>query len=208
MKAFKPTYLYVKTHLVTGLKYFGKTTKADPHRYRGSGLYWMRHCRKHGWLYKTRIIGYFTCREECLAKARSYSKRHDIVHAVNPLTGKKAWANSIPENGLDGGPTTFGPRPKSFRQRMSLLKTGSTLSEETKEKIRQANLGKKHSLETRLKMSRSQNRPSTLAAKRKALTGRKQSPETIEKRRQKLLGVPRSPETRRKISEGHLRNRF
>ena len=26
MKQFKPTYLYVKTHNVTGLKYFGKTT--------------------------------------------------------------------------------------------------------------------------------------------------------------------------------------
>ena len=27
---FKPTYLYVKTHNKTGLKYFGKTTTPDP----------------------------------------------------------------------------------------------------------------------------------------------------------------------------------
>ena len=38
----KPTYLYVKQHNKTGLKYFGKTTKKDPLKYKGSGLYWKR----------------------------------------------------------------------------------------------------------------------------------------------------------------------
>lgn len=32
MTEFLPTYLYIKTHNQTGLKYFGKTTK-DPFKY-------------------------------------------------------------------------------------------------------------------------------------------------------------------------------
>lgn len=39
---FTPTYLYVKHHSITGLKYFGKTTKLDPVTYKGSGLVWRR----------------------------------------------------------------------------------------------------------------------------------------------------------------------
>lgn len=45
---FKPTYLYIKRHSITGLMYFGKTTKSDPVEYKGSGLVWTRHIRKHG----------------------------------------------------------------------------------------------------------------------------------------------------------------
>ena len=51
--------LYVKTHRVTGLKYFGKTVKPDPYRYRGSGTYWLRHLRKHGYDVETKIVGTF-----------------------------------------------------------------------------------------------------------------------------------------------------
>jgi hypothetical protein len=46
---FKPTHLYyIKLHSITGLMYFGKTTKEDPVAYSGSGLVWTRHIRKHG----------------------------------------------------------------------------------------------------------------------------------------------------------------
>jgi hypothetical protein len=44
MKLFKPTTLYVKTHNITGLKYFGKTTN-DPFKYKGSGKYWLDHLK-------------------------------------------------------------------------------------------------------------------------------------------------------------------
>ena len=43
----KPTYLYIKQHKITKLKYFGKTTK-DPNKYLGSGKHWIRHIKKHG----------------------------------------------------------------------------------------------------------------------------------------------------------------
>jgi hypothetical protein len=41
-------YLYVKQHKITKLKYFGKTTRSDPHRYMGSGAHWRAHLKKHG----------------------------------------------------------------------------------------------------------------------------------------------------------------
>ena len=44
---FNPTWLYIKEHNVTGLKYFGKTTR-DPLKYKGSGTHWTRHISKHG----------------------------------------------------------------------------------------------------------------------------------------------------------------
>jgi hypothetical protein len=43
-----PTYLYIKQHSITGLKYFGKTTKSNPYKYNGSGKYWIRHINKNG----------------------------------------------------------------------------------------------------------------------------------------------------------------
>jgi len=44
---YKPTYLYIKKHNVTGLKYFGKTVR-DPLKYKGSGQYWLTHLKQHG----------------------------------------------------------------------------------------------------------------------------------------------------------------
>ena len=49
-------YLYIKTHNKTGLKYLGKTTKKDQHKYKGSGKYWLKHIRKHGYDVTTEII--------------------------------------------------------------------------------------------------------------------------------------------------------
>lgn len=49
-------FLYKKTHLVTGLNYLGKTISKDPHKYRGSGKYWLNHIKKHGYLVNTEIL--------------------------------------------------------------------------------------------------------------------------------------------------------
>lgn len=48
LSTYKPTWLYIKQHNVTKLKYFGKTTNGDPYKYKGSGIYWTRHLNKHG----------------------------------------------------------------------------------------------------------------------------------------------------------------
>jgi len=95
---FKPTYLYIKTHNKTGLKYFGKTIK-NPFKYRGSGLHWTRHLKAHGNDVTTEIVGLFTDEKECITAALEFSEAHNI-------TLSEEWANLKPENGLDGGLST------------------------------------------------------------------------------------------------------
>ena len=110
-------YLYIKTHNKTGLKYFGKTTKKDPYRYKGSGIYWKKHLKKHGNDISTEIIGQFESEEECKEFALEFSEKNNVVNS-------ELWANLKEENGLDGSPK------------------GVKFSEEHKEKIRQSRYGK------------------------------------------------------------------
>lgn len=118
-------YLYVKTHLKTGLKYFGKTTK-NPKNYKGSGKYWKAHLRKHGNFVKTEIINIFEDEKECTNFALQFSENNNIVES-------KEWANLIDENGLDGAPK------------------GNILKEETKNKISKSLMGKS-SIKTKYEM--------------------------------------------------------
>ena len=46
----------IKEHNDTGLKYLCKTQTKDPHNYRGSGTYWLRHLAKHGENFTTTIL--------------------------------------------------------------------------------------------------------------------------------------------------------
>jgi hypothetical protein len=116
-KIFKPTYLYVKTHNITGLKYFGKTSCKDPIKYKGSGLYWMRHIKKHGYDVTTVIIGCYHTLEELKKNAVEFSKKHNIVSS-------KEWANMRLEDGLIGGDTSNNFTDIS-RQKISLRHSGS-----------------------------------------------------------------------------------
>lgn len=93
----KPTYLYIKQHSLTGLKYFGKTTEKDPISYLGSGKYWKNHIKQHGKNYVDTIwLQLFTDEKELIEYASNFSKENDIVNS-------KEWANLKEENGLDGG---------------------------------------------------------------------------------------------------------
>jgi hypothetical protein len=92
----EPIYLYVKTHKITGLKYFGKTCR-DPFKYKGSGLFWKRHLKKHGNFVDTKIEGTFYDKTECEKFAINFSKENNIEKSDD-------WANLIVENGLDGKP--------------------------------------------------------------------------------------------------------
>jgi hypothetical protein len=89
--------LYIKIHNKTGMKYFGKTTKSDPHKYTGSGIYWKRHIQKYGYDVTTIIVGEFTNVDECTKFAIDFSKEHRIVES-------EEWANLSIENGVDGAP--------------------------------------------------------------------------------------------------------
>lgn len=108
------TYLYIKQHSVTGLKYFGKTTK-DPYKYNGSGSHWLRHIKKHGKEHvKTlSVFGPYTDKEYLIKQALAMSDWLNIVES-------NEWANLTPENGIDGLVAT-----DDIRQRISSAKKGS-----------------------------------------------------------------------------------
>lgn len=108
---FRPTYLYIKQHTITGKLYFGKTVR-NPETYIGSGVRWLNHVKKHGTKHvDTLWYCLFYDREELTKFALSCSKQWNIVESEN-------WLNMKEENGLDG------------------CHPGSTFSEETKEKMR------------------------------------------------------------------------
>lgn len=125
MKPFKPTYLYIKTHNVTGLKYFGKTT-SNRKRYRGSGHYWVNHIKKHGYDVTTEIIGYFTDQDECVNFAIDFSIKNNVVES-------SLWANEKIENGLDGGDTTSF---KTLEEKQKILeKRKQTIDSKTPQEL-------------------------------------------------------------------------
>lgn len=104
-KPITPTYLYIKQHSVTGLKYFGKTTKTDPYKYSGSGTYWKKHCKKHGKKFvKTLWVSDLYYDTSIVEIALHFSKENNIVESND-------WANLILENGLDGGCTHIKNKP-------------------------------------------------------------------------------------------------
>jgi hypothetical protein len=187
MEQFQPTFLYVKTHNKTGLKYFGKT-KHDPHKYKGSGLYWLRHIKEHGYDVSTEIIGFYTDKQECKGAATLFSTVNQIVESDN-------WANLIDENGLDGGATKFGPLSEETKRKISSSHLGITHTDETKQKIKD-----KRAIQNmdHMRVPKSEEHKKKISD---SLKGRTQSEETIKKRADKLRGRERSEETKRKISE-------
>lgn len=189
---FTPTYLYIKQHNTTGLKYFGKTTLSYEKmlEYKGSGDRWLNHLAKHGPDITTVWFKLFHNEQECTAVALSFSSQRNIVESTE-------WANLIPENGLSGFPAglTF---KDSHKKQLSEAKSGKTwediygiegakikrvqnssakgpMTEERKKNISVAKKGMdaphNWSVESRNKVS-------------KKLTGIKRSNETIQKMKQ------------------------
>lgn len=96
MENFRPTFLYIKQHSITGKLYFGKTCK-DPVTYMGSGLYWKDHITQHG---KEHVITLWYClfydRDELNKFALKFSQDNNIVES-------QTWANLMDEDGIGGG---------------------------------------------------------------------------------------------------------
>jgi hypothetical protein len=158
--------LYVKTHTVTGLKYFGYTKSKDPHKYTGSGKYWLRHLKKHGFTFTTEIIQEFTNKQHLKELGQYLSKVWNIVDSND-------WANLKEEAG-DGGPmpVVWNKGKKGVQVAWNKGKVGFKQSEATKKKRSDALKGKKRSpftLQHKLNMS-------------KAHTGLKDSVETCLKK--------------------------
>ena len=88
-------YLYIKTHVSTGLKYLGQTRSKDPHKYPGSGKHWTAHLKKHGKNYTTEIVRECSTTDELEQWGQYYSKLWNV-------TESKEWANLKPEAGEGG----------------------------------------------------------------------------------------------------------
>ena len=194
---FPPTFLYIKKHNITGLKYFGRTTSDDPISYQGSGNYWRRHLKKHGDDVSTLWYYLYTDKETIQEEALAFSQSHDIVNSVE-------WANLMPEDGINGSVSgrIMGPPSQETRKKISdALKLRNKNippirkphSDQTKEKIRAAIKSKgPRSEELKLKLS-------------KANKGKKLSTEIKQKISQSLKGrkCPKTAEHRQKLSDAN-----
>lgn len=149
------TYLYIKRHTITGLKYFGKTTKQDPYAYLGSGKLWIRHIKKHGTEFVvTDWVKLFTDELELVEFALNFSKENKIVESTE-------WANLMPENGLHGS-AKGRIVSQETRKKHSIIHSGKTISESQRKQISARHKGKVVSAETRqLKSDTSPRRKQT-----------------------------------------------
>jgi hypothetical protein len=147
---FKPTWLYIKQHNITGLKYFGKTTLVDPSKYKGSGVHWTKHLLEHGNHVTTVWAKLFTDSVSLVEYANTFSANNNIVESDE-------WANMIAENGRAGGANPGAglgrkhteetknkmrkPKTEEHRAKMSLAHKGSAWSIESKKKLSASRLG-------------------------------------------------------------------
>jgi hypothetical protein len=118
MTDFKSTWLMIKQHRVTGLKYFCKTSLYDPVTYLGSGTYWGRHLAEHGPYVETIWHQLFDNKEEIMEYALTFSRENNIVDALDE-NGRKIWANLIPKNGIDGGGNIGMPMLQEHKDKLS-----------------------------------------------------------------------------------------
>lgn len=206
-------YLYIKQHSITGLKYFGKTTRKDPFSYPGSGTRWWNHINKHGKEHIQTVELYgFDNQELCTEFALKFSEENSIVESDE-------WANLRPENGLDG--ITVGTKfSETHKRRLSESSAGRTHSEETKIKIATSNLGQKRSESTKKKLSLSASikignknpfygkqhtKQSRLKMSKSALDREPMSEVTKLKISLKGCGQVNTEETKAKMSEAQLK---
>ncbi|MEI7516738.1 MAG: NUMOD3 domain-containing DNA-binding protein, partial [Betaproteobacteria bacterium] len=179
-----PTYLYIKQHSITGLKYFGKTISKNPVKYKGSGTYWKFHIKKHGKEFVETIwlSDPFVDKKILSEFAINFSKENNIVES-------NEWANLIPENGGDNNPRKCSDE---HRANMSVARRARPpASLETRAKLSAAGMGKhrdKHTVETKSKMSiAATNRAPASAETRAKMTTAQQNRPPVTDEIKKIL---------------------
>lgn len=125
--------LYVKVHRKTGFRYLGQT-KRDPYVYCGSGTDWLAHLKEHGNDIQTIILLQTQSKEERNYWGIHYSNLWNVISSVDNF-GNRIWANRIPESGAGCA--------------------GAPKSVEHKQKLANANKGKKKTPEHIAKMLKS-----------------------------------------------------
>ena len=138
-------YIYVKTHLDTGLKYLGKTNNPNPHSYKGSGLRWIYHIKKHGYNVSTEILKECYTNEEVREWGLYFSNLLNVVESND-------WANIKPESG------NGGIYVKEIADKISKSNTGQKRSIEAREKMSQMAKGRVFTEEHKDKLKKSKNK--------------------------------------------------
>lgn len=214
-------HLYILTHQITKLKYFGvfheskNRTFENFLKYSGSGKYWKNHLNKHGY-YFTKKFKSFETQEKATKFALRFSRLFDIVSS-------EKWANLQIEDANTGALGRITTEETKIKIRNALLgkKRNREISEQERENRRKASTGRKHSEETKLKIGNgNKGKIYTNETKRKCglknvgkkLTeehkkkiskggkGLRKSEETKIKMSISALGKPKSEETKLKIS--------
>ncbi len=99
-------YLMIKQAVGHNMKYLCKCVDyKDPHKYKGSGIYWLRYIRKHKCQVVTTIIGHFPNKQTLREAGIKHSQELRVVE-------DPSWANLIEEIG-DGG-CTIKNRVKAY----------------------------------------------------------------------------------------------
>jgi hypothetical protein len=188
--------LYVKTHNKTGLKYLGQTTAEDPHKYRGSGVDWLKHLNEHGNDYTTEILKECQSKEERNEWGRYYSNLWNVAKSSE-------WANRIPETGAGSGSGPHSPETIAKILDTKLKKYG-TLKTNTPKSITKG-------VNTRRKNGSYQHTPETIAKIKETMkrNSKPRSPESIAKGKETSLkngSYAKSPETVAKILATRKKN--
>lgn len=130
-------YLYQKTHRKTGLKYLGMTSKPDPYNYKGSGVKWKLHIKKHGYDVETIILKECQSMSEIEEWGLYYSNLWNVVESTE-------WANLKEEAGHSGKHSietikklsianSGKVRTAEYKQHMSSVKKGQRYGPQTAE---------------------------------------------------------------------------
>ena len=184
-----------------GLNYIGITHR-DPYKYKGSGVYWKKHLKFHKFKsvdIHTIILFETTDYFELCEKGKYYSELYDIVNS-------KYWANLIPETGEN---SVLGMKHSDeTKKKISLIHKGrfsgsknpmfgKIVSEETRKKISNSNIGQKRTQETKNKISNKlKGNKNTLGYKHSEETKKKFSESNRGKRKK-----PKSEEEKKLMSE-------
>lgn len=162
--------IYITTNLINGKKYIGRDSKNDP-KYLGSG---------HGLLRAIKKYGKQNFKKEILEECADFDELQER---------EEYWLNYY-----DAGRNDEFYNMHNHSSGGSL---GINISDETRKKLRDFNLGKKLSLETRRKMSESRR------GNKNHFFGKTHSDESREKikeaRRNQVIHI--SEETKQKISD-------
>lgn len=134
---FKPTYVYLKQHSITGKLYFGITTQ-NVESYIGSGTRWLKHINHHG---RTHVVTLWYCLFLDLDSLCEFTLMYS---SLNKIVESEDYLNLMIENGLGGLPS--GEHHPFY---------GKNFTQEHKDNLNKTKIGRKHSEDRKAKITAS-----------------------------------------------------